>query len=150
VHWYTKAANQGHARAQNCLGDCYNQGAGVTKDPSKSFYWYNRSANQGIMKALRTLQSLFCKAMPHIFLSTTEQKNLIRGGAPSSPFAPISLKVLITDLCWNFGLTAGAHWFCDNYAQLSDLLNGINVQQHLSDIPVSPCITTIRIPGGVN
>lgn len=41
------AAEQGHAEAQNNLGNCYHNGWGVPKDYTQSAMWYKRSAEQG-------------------------------------------------------------------------------------------------------
>ena len=40
-------AEQGYARAQCNLGNCYYYGKGVTKDYSQAVYWYRKSAEQG-------------------------------------------------------------------------------------------------------
>ena len=45
--WYRKAAEQGHAEAQCILGDCYQQGIGVKKDPVEAVKWYRKAADQG-------------------------------------------------------------------------------------------------------
>jgi len=45
--WYKKAAKQGNAEAQNCLGVCYEDGNGVTKDLSEAAKWYRKAADQG-------------------------------------------------------------------------------------------------------
>ena len=45
--WYRRAAVQGHARAQNILGDIYYFGRGVSKDFLEAAKWYRRSAEQG-------------------------------------------------------------------------------------------------------
>src|SRR5690606_27503971 len=44
--WYTKAANQGSAAAQNNLGILYQNGQGVEKDLNKAAEWYTKAANQ--------------------------------------------------------------------------------------------------------
>ena len=51
LYWYTKAANQGYAKAQYALGNCYAEGEGVTKDLSQVVYWYTKAANQGVAEA---------------------------------------------------------------------------------------------------
>ena len=45
--WYRKAALQGHAGAQNQLGECYYYGNGVSKDFYEAVKWYRKSAEQG-------------------------------------------------------------------------------------------------------
>ncbi|MBP5419901.1 MAG: SEL1-like repeat protein [Bacteroidales bacterium] len=47
VEWYTKAAEQGYARAQYNLGDCYKNGRGVEQDYQKAVEWYTKAAEQG-------------------------------------------------------------------------------------------------------
>lgn len=44
---YKRAAEAGHAAAQNNLGHLYHQGWGVNKDLSRAAHWYKRSAEQG-------------------------------------------------------------------------------------------------------
>ncbi len=47
VKWYRKAADQGHAGAQNNLGLCYEGGIGVEQDLEKAVEWYTKAAEQG-------------------------------------------------------------------------------------------------------
>jgi len=47
VKWYLKAAEQGHAGAQNNLAMCYAYGRGVAKDEVKAFEWLQKAAEQG-------------------------------------------------------------------------------------------------------
>ena len=47
IAWYTKAANQGHAEAQNGLGYMYQHGLGIGKDYQEAIAWYTKAANQG-------------------------------------------------------------------------------------------------------
>ena len=51
VKWYRKAAEQGHAGAQNNLGVCYENGYGVTKDYYEAVKWYRKAAEQGLADA---------------------------------------------------------------------------------------------------
>ena len=44
---YQKAATRGNAQAQFNLGSCYEDGEGVTKNPTKAFEWYQKAADQG-------------------------------------------------------------------------------------------------------
>jgi hypothetical protein len=46
VKWYRKAAEQGHAHAQNNLGAMYHKGQGVHQDYIQAYMWYNLSAAQ--------------------------------------------------------------------------------------------------------
>ena len=47
VKWYRKAAEQGHAEAQNNLGECYYYGNGVEKNYKEAAKWYRKAAEQG-------------------------------------------------------------------------------------------------------
>ena len=47
AYWTRKAAEQGHARAQNNLGDYYENGEGVEQSYVQAFYWYEKAAKQG-------------------------------------------------------------------------------------------------------
>ncbi|KAG0276527.1 hypothetical protein BGZ95_007414 [Linnemannia exigua] len=45
--WYGKAANQGHAESQCCMGGYYKEGFTVPKDYAKAMEWFLKSARQG-------------------------------------------------------------------------------------------------------
>jgi S1-C subfamily serine protease len=47
IRWITKAAQQGHARAQNNLGYRYSRGRGVAQDYAEAARWYRLAAEQG-------------------------------------------------------------------------------------------------------
>jgi TPR repeat protein len=51
VKFFRKAAERGHADAQNHLGVCYTQGRGVPRDYSEAFTWYHKAAEQGDAQA---------------------------------------------------------------------------------------------------
>lgn len=61
VKWYRKAAEQGHAAAQNNLANCYKNGQGVTKDMIKAIEWYKKAAAQGDESAKENLKELGVK-----------------------------------------------------------------------------------------
>lgn len=50
--WYLKAAEQGHAKAQTKLADCYWNGDGITKNHSLASYWYNKAVELGNEEAM--------------------------------------------------------------------------------------------------
>ena len=56
--WYRKAAEQGHADAQNNLAARYATGTGVAKDLAEALKWYRAAAAQGHPTAGHTLQQL--------------------------------------------------------------------------------------------
>ena len=45
--WFRKAADQGHAKAQNNLGVRYAKGQGVRKSYKEAMKWYRKAAEQG-------------------------------------------------------------------------------------------------------
>ena len=55
VKWYRQAAEQGHAKAQNNLGNCYYHGQGVSQNYSEAAKWYRKSADQGLARAQNNL-----------------------------------------------------------------------------------------------
>ena len=50
VKWYTKAANQGYAKAQFNLGWMYQKGQGVLKDLVQAHMWFNLASVSGETK----------------------------------------------------------------------------------------------------
>ncbi|MDC1341956.1 hypothetical protein N8222_09165 [Oceanospirillaceae bacterium] len=51
MKWYTKAAEQGHAKAQSNLGVMYEYGNGVLTDNRRAYMWYNLASYNGSEKA---------------------------------------------------------------------------------------------------
>ncbi|MCA9028839.1 MAG: sel1 repeat family protein [Planctomycetaceae bacterium] len=51
VRWYRKAADQGHAEAQNLLAECLREGVGTRKSNKEAVYWFRQSALQGYADA---------------------------------------------------------------------------------------------------
>ena len=47
VKYFRKAAEQGYAKAQNNLGDCYYWGNGVEKNYAEAVKWFKKAAEQG-------------------------------------------------------------------------------------------------------
>ncbi len=47
ARWYRKAAEQGHAKAQNSLGFRYAHGRGVPEDHILAYAWWNIAATNG-------------------------------------------------------------------------------------------------------
>ena len=52
---YNEAATQGHANAQDALGDSYRDGEGVLKDDAQAVLWYRKAAEQGHAEAQSSL-----------------------------------------------------------------------------------------------
>nr|WP_181718316.1 tetratricopeptide repeat protein [Psychrobacter sp.]QJS05259.1 sel1 repeat protein [Psychrobacter sp.] len=57
--WFTKAAEQGHADAQNNLGLMYKAGLGVSHDDYVAFEWFTKAAEQGHADAQNNLGLLY-------------------------------------------------------------------------------------------
>ena len=54
VKWYRKAADQGHASAQNSLGIMYAKGWGVIQNDVEAYKWWNLAAAQGVGSAKKS------------------------------------------------------------------------------------------------
>lgn len=52
MHWYTIAAEQGHADSQLSLSLLYANGQGVPKDPAKARYWGDKSVTQSALSTM--------------------------------------------------------------------------------------------------
>jgi hypothetical protein len=61
VRRFRKAAEQGHAGAQNSLGFAYWDGQGVTKDRAEAARWYRKAAEQGHAQAQYMLGSAYLR-----------------------------------------------------------------------------------------
>src|ERR1044072_1281046 len=59
AHWCLKAAEQGHAAAQNCIGSMYQNGEGVPLDETAAASWYEKSAAQDYGEAYTNLGYLY-------------------------------------------------------------------------------------------
>lgn len=59
--WYSKAAEQGHVKAQFILGNGYIHGSWGGKDVSQAFKWYRKAAEQGYAEALYMLGMCYAK-----------------------------------------------------------------------------------------
>ena len=55
THLFTKAAEQGHADAQNNLGDRYKYGEGILQDYKQAVHWFTKAAEQGHADAQHNL-----------------------------------------------------------------------------------------------
>ena len=54
-----EAALQGSAQAQHQLGECYYNGAGITRNTAEALNWYQRAAGQGYTESLYALAQHF-------------------------------------------------------------------------------------------
>jgi TPR repeat protein len=57
--WMMRAAEAGHAAAQNNIGLSYLHGLGVEQDDKKAFKWFEKSAKQGLSYAQSELAMLY-------------------------------------------------------------------------------------------
>ncbi len=56
IHWYSKAAKHGDARAQFALANMYYNGVGVAQNYEEAMKWYAKAAEGGNTKATESLQ----------------------------------------------------------------------------------------------
>ena len=56
VKWYRKAAEQGHADAQNNLGNRYYKGDGVMRNLVEAYKWFSLASAQGNEIAKKNVQ----------------------------------------------------------------------------------------------
>ena len=63
VEWYTQAAEQGDAVAQNNLGLMHIRGLGVLRDYNKAFGWFEKAAWQGSGEAQQHLALMYHKGL---------------------------------------------------------------------------------------
>ena len=59
MEWYTNAAHQGFAQAQNDLGWMYEKGLGVRQDDQRAVEWYTNAAHQGFAEAQYNLGAMY-------------------------------------------------------------------------------------------
>lgn len=59
ARWYRKAAEQGNAEAQYCLGLCYYGALGVELDDTEAVKWFRLAAEQGIPDAQKALGDMY-------------------------------------------------------------------------------------------
>lgn len=60
VRWYSAAAEQGYAGAQNSLGVMYSRGEGVAENCATAARWFELAAAQGYPVAITNLRTLAC------------------------------------------------------------------------------------------
>lgn len=63
VEWFTKAAELGHAKAQNVLATCYANNRGVELDQEKAIFWWYEAAGQGEAEAQLSLGVLYANGV---------------------------------------------------------------------------------------
>lgn len=59
IEWYTKAATQGSAGAQNNLGVMYQRGEGVARDYVQAYAWFKQAADADNIEAQHNLADLY-------------------------------------------------------------------------------------------
>lgn len=59
VHFYRKAADQGHIKAQNSLGIMFEKGRGVSQNLLMASMWYRKAADQGLAEAQYNLGVMY-------------------------------------------------------------------------------------------
>jgi TPR repeat protein/serine/threonine protein kinase len=61
MHWFRKAAEQGHKVAQFNLGVMYGSGQGAPKDDQQAAFWTRKAAEQGYADAQQNLGTMYGK-----------------------------------------------------------------------------------------
>ena len=59
ARWFRRAAEQGHADAQNLLGYIYRTGQGVPHSDAEAVRWYRLAAEQGYARAQFNLGNMY-------------------------------------------------------------------------------------------
>jgi TPR repeat protein len=97
LYWYRKAADQGYANAQYALGQSYEVGRGVERDPAQAQAWYQKAADQGFERAKNALKrlddastsatepTLIAPTVSTVAPAPLSDRALIRKNAPGSP-----------------------------------------------------------------
>ena len=91
VKWYTLAAEQGIALAQNVLGEIYFKGQrGIPQNYSAAFAWHKRAADNGVVDSWAHLGYIYLKGLGAIqdYVTAHMWFNI----AASSGFSPTSVK----------------------------------------------------------
>ena len=63
VEWFTKAANQGFAQAQNNLGVMYDEGQGVRQNIATAKIYYGQACDHGLQKAVIIIDYFISRAI---------------------------------------------------------------------------------------
>jgi TPR repeat protein len=63
VEWYRKAAEQGYADGQCCLGFMYENGQGTEQNYEKAIEWYRKAAEQGHAQAQYNLGRMYLNGL---------------------------------------------------------------------------------------
>jgi S1-C subfamily serine protease len=79
VKWFRKAAEQGDATAQFCLGVCYGNGRGVTQNDLQAYIWSSLAAAQGVKNAPENRD---------VFASRMSREEIIEGQRRAGAFVP--------------------------------------------------------------
>ena len=59
VNRFRKAAEQGNAKAQFNLGECYVHGTGVARNEVEAVKWYRKAAAQGHDRAIKLIEAKY-------------------------------------------------------------------------------------------
>jgi len=58
VHLIEQSADEGFMLAQFVIGNCYDEGYGVSRDVSKAMFWWQKAADQGLDDSMEKLRCL--------------------------------------------------------------------------------------------
>ena len=121
VHWYTKAAEQGHAQAQFNLGVCFLTGQGVEQDLARAVHWYTKAAEQGDPKHLLGAAR---------FLADRHDGSAGTGSASAALVEPD----LVTAVHY------AARSAAQDWSRAADAREFVNTRAHLKDVARAVCM----------
>lgn len=91
------AAQRGDPEAEFALGQAYDTGQGVPRDPKKAFEYYRRSAEHGHAKAQNNLASLYATGAGGVEKNNAEARKWLRKAAQQgAALAQDNLGLLLT------------------------------------------------------
>ena len=82
VHWYQLSVEQGDARGQYYLADCYERGCGVIKDSRQALLLYKKAAVQGHEEAKKELNKIRKLIAQPLVISSLVTQALLDGRDP--------------------------------------------------------------------
>ena len=125
VYWYRKAADQGHAAAQNALGWMYKSGKGVSVDKKQAAYWFRKAAVQGHAVAQYGLGSIYGElqlggsgSIAYHYIEDREQAIYWYRKAADQGLAPAQVELgVIYDLIYPKDEEQAVYWYRKAAAQ---------------------------------
>ena len=100
MKWYTKAAEQGNAKAQFNLAHSYAHGQHVPQDYKQAVKWYTKAAEQGDAKAQTSLALMYGRGQgvpqDNVYAHMWSNLAAVDGGAGASMYREIIAERMTT------------------------------------------------------